>query len=553
MIQGQTHVPTELTLVAEIAYEDIFTEVEVDVIFTGPDSRQWRVPAFWAGGQRFGARFAAPAPGQYAFRSVCNRPDDTGLHGRTGEIKVTPYPGDCELYRRGPLRVSEDRRYLQHADGTPVFWLADTWWMGLTSRLRWKEEFAQLAADRCEKGFTVIQIVAGPLPDFDAPDAMFVPQQSNANGWPWEPGWKRINPAFYDLADRRLAHLVAHGLIPCIVGMWGYWLIPMGVAKVKQHWRNLVARYASWPVVWCLAGELNMPTYSRAKDEALAEADRRTQREGWTEVARYVRQIDPYHHPLGAHPSWSDPGRDMLLDESLMDIDLLQTGHSGQATLANTVRRVREAVARSPRMPVINSEVNYEGIMGGSWQDIQRFCLWTCLTGGACGHTYGAQGIWAMSSRHEPFRGSTDSWGDACWQDAMHYAGSAQMQYARKLFDRYPWWRLEAREEPDLPDGRLSAYAAGIPRTLGIWYLPCNHLPAELQGMSMGWHGVAPVAVEPGASYTAFYHNPRTGDDLPIGPVTPTDGRWTPPRTPSKEDWVLVLEDKAALASIGRE
>ena len=33
----------------------------------------------------------------------------------------------------------------------------------------------------------------------------------------------------------------------------------MGVEKVKQHWRYLIARYGAWPVVWCAAGEANLP------------------------------------------------------------------------------------------------------------------------------------------------------------------------------------------------------------------------------------------------------------------------------------------------------
>jgi len=37
-----------------------------------------------------------------------------------------------------------------------IFWLADTWWMGLVKCLRWPEDFQLLTADRVKKGFTVI-------------------------------------------------------------------------------------------------------------------------------------------------------------------------------------------------------------------------------------------------------------------------------------------------------------------------------------------------------------------------------------------------------------
>ena len=38
--------------------------------------------------------------------------------------------------------------------------LGDTWWKGLTKRLPWPDGFKILTADRVEKGFTIIQIVA---------------------------------------------------------------------------------------------------------------------------------------------------------------------------------------------------------------------------------------------------------------------------------------------------------------------------------------------------------------------------------------------------------
>jgi len=94
-------------------------------------------------------------------------------------------------------------------------------------------------------------------------------------------------------ADLRIQYLVERGLVPCIVACWGYFLPLMGIKKMKTHWRNLIARWGAYPVVWCLAGEGAMPFYlSKTKTE-----DAATQRRGWTEVGRYVRSVDPYHHP----------------------------------------------------------------------------------------------------------------------------------------------------------------------------------------------------------------------------------------------------------------
>ncbi|MBN1247372.1 MAG: DUF4038 domain-containing protein, partial [Anaerolineae bacterium] len=205
--------PFEFALSAQRAYNDIFNEVEVDVVFADAAGASWRVPAFWAGDAIFRVRFAAPHPGEYTWRSVCTNPDDAGLHGHTGTLTAIPYDGPSTLTRHGRLQVAETGRTLEHADGTPFLWLADTWWMGLTKRLDWPDGFRRLTEDRVRKGFTAIQIVAGPLPDFCATRATWDPQQANEAGWPWERSFARINPAFYDLADLRMAFMVEQGLM----------------------------------------------------------------------------------------------------------------------------------------------------------------------------------------------------------------------------------------------------------------------------------------------------------------------------------------------------
>lgn len=523
MTRGQTSVPVELVFDSATANSD----TELNVVFAGGGS-EWRVPAFHAGGTMFKVRFSAPVPGQYTYRAVCSA--DPGLDGKAGEFQIDPYTGENYLYRHGPLRVAENHRTLEHADGTPFFWLGDTWWMGLTKRLDWPDGFASLAADRVAKGFNLIQIVAGPLPDFDAEDAVWNPQQTNECGWPWERDWAQLNPEYYNLADLRIKYLVDQGLVPCIVGMWGFYLPFMGIDRARQHWRNLVARYGAYPVVWCVAGEVKMPTYSHHGTQGASETECEELARGWTEVARYLRTIDPYHHPVTAHPTGNQSARNMLLDESLIDIDMLQTCHGGHAILPQTVDAVDAANARRPRMPVVNGEPCYEGIMGTAWHEMQRFVFWTSVMSGSAGHTYGAQGIWAMSSRDEPFVGSTMNWGEGFWQDVMHYPGSAQVGLGRRFLERYAWWLFEP--QPD----RL---AVVIPGKVKVFYLTGQWVDPRFVGMRD-----KRIEIEPGTRYRAYFFDPRTGADVIVGPVEPdADGTWPVPRKPTMDDWVLVLEN----------
>ena len=110
--------PWEGSLVAQRENPQPYTAIEVDVRFTGPDGAELQVPAYWDGDRAFRFRAAFPSPGLWRWRTTCNDPADTGLHQQTGKVQVGAYTGENPLYRHGDLRVSEDKRYLVHADGT---------------------------------------------------------------------------------------------------------------------------------------------------------------------------------------------------------------------------------------------------------------------------------------------------------------------------------------------------------------------------------------------------------------------------------------------------
>src|SRR5436190_13011301 len=289
------NVIVEFTFRASHVYNDPFNQVTLDAVFRDPQGTERRVPAFWAGTNVWKVRYASPLVGTHHFRSECSEAKDKGLHGITGKVEIQPYTGMNALYLHGPLKVAPNRRYLEHLDHQPFFWLGDTWWMGLCHRLRWPEEFQQLAADRKEKGFNVIQIVAGLYPDMFP----FDPRGANEAGYPWATNYTTIRPEYFDAADQRLEYLVEQGFVPCIVGAWGYFIPWMGVEKMKQHWRYLIARYGAWPVVWCTAGEANLPYYLTKG----FPYDDRAQVKSWTEVMRYVRELDPFHRLVTIHPT----------------------------------------------------------------------------------------------------------------------------------------------------------------------------------------------------------------------------------------------------------
>jgi hypothetical protein len=519
------------------AYDDPFSQVTLDVSFVDPEGHERVVPAFWAGERTWCVRYASPIVGTHRYRTRCSDAGNADLHNREGILEVTPYQGSNPLLQRGRLRVAAGRRHLEHQDRTPFLWLADTWWMGFCRRLQWPSGFQELAADRVRKGFTVVQIVAGLYPDMEP----FDERGANEAGFPWEPDFSRIRPAYFDMADLRIAHLVRSGIVPCIVGSWGYFLDFAGVPVLQQHWRNLIARYGAYPVVWCTAGEALMEYYLGRQQGENAEARRVRLRASWSEMVRYIRDSDPFHNPVTIHPTRY--GHDQVSDPALLDVDMLQTGHSGYPTLAATVDILEEALAHEPRLPVLVSEANYEGIQGSSGEEMQRFLFWSSMLSGAMGHTYGANGLWQVNSREKPYGPSPHgtSWGDTPWEEAYQLPGSAQLGLGKRLLERHPWQAFEPHPEwvepHQGPQNRMSVYAAGVPGQVRFLFIPA-------QASWVAWGGRLVVRqLEEGASYHGFYFNPRDGQAHDLGTVTGNEqDEYVLPKPPVFQDWVVVLE-----------
>jgi hypothetical protein len=560
---GTNRVPIEWAFTSSKKYRDPYNEVSLDIEVLDPRGAKQLVPAYWAGGQIWKVRYASHSAGRYSFRSVCTDTANPDLHDQTGSITISDYKGDNPLYQHGPLRVSSDKRHFAHADGTPFFWLGDTWWFGLCKRFGWPDDFKALTADRVKKGFSVIQITSGLNPEATGGGTSpFDPRSMNEAGYPWENGYARINPQYWDLADVRMQYLVDNGLVPCIVGAWGYHLPPMGVEKMQKHWRYMIARWGAFPVVWCLAGELTMPFWpprteteveDLKKKEGLTIADRRKrdsafQKSGWTDVARYIRANDPYHRILTLHPQAMHSCLDQIDDPGLLDFELLQTNHDDWWGTPASLQLLVDDLHKTPRIPVMIGEVSYEGLQQHNRQEVVRFGFWSAILSGEAGHTYGAGGIFEMESSKEPYGRTPDgdwhSYLDDSWDVAARFPGAQQISWGKELLMQFEWWRLEPHAEWVEPHWTLEKYrlpyAAFIPGELAIVYLPT--LVRDKPDSLHQWISPTVSHLDPKLEYEAFWFCASTGKEEAIpGVRVETDGTWIAPVPNEMVDWVLVI------------
>lgn len=517
----------ELTFTATQRYTDPFNQVTLDAIFTDPRGHKLLVPGFWDGNNVWKVRYSSVMPGTHTFRSVCSETGDKGLNGITGKVIVEPYKGENMLFKHGPLRVADDRRHFAYSDGTPFFWLGDTWWMGLTKRLAWPGDVKELAADRIKKGFNVIQIVAGLYPDMPA----FDERGENEAGFPWEQDYARIRPQYFDSADLRIMFLAEQGLVPCIVGAWGYHLPWLGKEKMEKHWRYIIARWAALPVVWVAAGETTMPFYlSTTKD-----ADTKRQKEEWTEIIHYMRKTDPFHRMITTHPSRT--ARASVTDPTVLDFDMHQSGHGSPAP--KQAVQALEGWNDHPVMPVISGEARYEAlaIPKPLPAAAAREAFWAhAINTGFAGHTYGANGIWQVNGREHPYGASPggNNWGITPWDEAMRLPGSTQIGAGKRFIESLPHWDL-LQPKPELVSSdsvKVMPLCAASGDRLRVIYL-----------LAPGTVKLHSLVV--GASYTAAWFNPVSGKKLPdFTLIANASGEKSVESPAGDQDWLLTLKSR---------
>lgn len=486
----------ELQFQSQATYPDPFNNAVFDVLFTDPAGKTLRVPGFWKGGKQWCVRYWSANPGTHHYKTECSNPIDKGLNAVSGEVKISPSNGANDQLKHGPLRVADDHRHLAYRDGKPFFWLADTWWLGLTKRLSF-EDFQKLAADRKAKGFNVVLIVAGLYPDLPPLD----PRGVNEAGLPWEKGYARIRPEYFDAADRRIEYLVDQGFTPMIVGAWGFHLPVMGQEKMQQHWRYLIARWGALPVVWCASGETTMAYYLERDPKPVAEK----LKAGWSNIIRFIRREDPYHRLLTLHPSHMK--RDSIDDLTLIDFYFHHSGHTSPA--ADHGALPWKEWRLKPTMPMINAENRYEGLYyrGMISTDDTRQAIWAYLVNsGFAGASYGVNGVWQANRLGEPHGKSPagNNWGTLPWDQAMNLPGSTQMGYIRKFLNVLPWQDLVAN--PDLVTAaggsegvKCPFFCAAKDDTLRVVYML---LPET----------VDVAGLRPTSDFSLTWFDPRTGE-----------------------------------------
>ncbi len=435
------------------------------------------------------------------------------------------------------LAVSPNGRYLQTADGTPFFWMADTAWR-LLQRLT-REEVVQYLEDRKQKGFNVVQLViAGGS------------RERNLYGAPAfadgrldqprvTPGNNPADPQEYDYWDHLdfvLDEAGARGIYLAMLPAWCSFAKSKALNETNApaYIRFLTRRYRERPnIVWINGGDC------RGSDCT----------ELWKLIGRLLKEEDP-NHLVTYHPFGGTSSSMWFHEEPWLDFNMFQSGHRRYDQVREEQRAfwkgednwrfVEEDLSRRPLKPTLDGEPIYENIPQGLhdptqpyWDanHVRRYAYWAVFAG-ACGHTYGHNAVMQM---HKPALRRGGYGVRETWEEALQAPGAHQVPLIRRLMLSRPY--LERVPDQSLIAGSNGERYERVMATRGDSYAFFYTFTGRPFRVRMGKIS--------GSRVVAWWFDPRTGKTIRIGVFSNRGTReFAPPGRPGVgNDWVLVLDD----------
>ncbi len=540
-LQARQWRPVEFRFKAINHYDKPWSQINLSADFVGPNGLRFHVHGFWDGGDVWAIRFSPIVPGAWSYRVTCNV-DDAGLQGHTGEFNASPPTHGNPLYRHGGfLGVASDHHYLTYSDGTPFFWLGDTWWFCPSSLVPFNHSdhvgipsmYKALVNKRQSQGFTIAQMAfIGSLGA----------HQDIASFMNLLKGGK-FDMAYWRKVDAYIQYANNAGIIPAIILDWHYLALPTyTLEQWKFLWHYFVVRCGAYSVTWLVCGEYNAP-HSNV-EQALT-------------LGAYIKKCDPYKRAMSIYP-WAYFGdKHQAWSQSWYDFILYQGAHGNSpGTVPPTYIYTQ---GWNYGKPVIEGEARYEFIRRFKTSDTRR-AAWHAMQAGCCGYTYGANGLWYPTQSPSDKKFWKD-WGKSQpWWVAMNYIGAQQMAYMKTFYESIAWWKTQPRP------GAVELATTLIPLTpLARSNLQGHHPSYPFLGDSF-----QPLARSDGDElyviwfpegcdakamatlvlmnnqhqfhYHARWFNPRTGKYRPRTQlVAATYGICTLPERPDDYDWILLL------------
>ncbi len=435
----------------------------------------------------------------------------------------SPRSGPSVDFSHGDLKVSKNKRFLVHEDGTPFFYLADTAWE-LFHRLN-RNEARKYLENRRQKGFTVIQaVVLAELDGLNIPNAYGDKPLMGNNP-------ARPNAKYFNHVDYIVGQAESRGIYIGMLPTWGDKVskahgkgpVVFNKDNAVLYGRFLGKRYRDKPnIIWILGGD-------RIADGS---------EDIWRAMAMGIRQGGRGRHLMTYHPQGGRTSAQWFHNDAWLDFNMLQSGHSA-FNLPN-YEEIAADYNRKPVKPCLDGEPRYEdhpvnGKPTGGWFDdfdVRQAAYWAIFAG-AFGHTYGCHDIWQM---YAPGRKPV-SFARKNWYDALDLPGAQDMTHVRNLMESRPFLH-RVPDQSLIVEGQVGGMGH-VQATRGDGYIFVYIPTGQTIKVRFG--------VVSGTNLKAWWFNPRTGSAQYIAKF-PNRSAWTfdPPNKPARgNDWILVLDDES--------
>jgi hypothetical protein len=441
----------------------------------------------------------------------------------------------------GRLRVSADGRTLQHADGTPFFWLADTAWH---LRSLAPSDLDVYLRDRAAKRFNVVM-------------ANFMHGGSGLKSTKPHPKIE-FDPAWWAHNDRMVDEAAKHGLYVVVIAGWGTQFRGFATDMPRlmhDYGRQIGERYKDRPnVMYFVAAEfykIKQQPPPRAFDDLPLTAD---QIAWYDQLGRGLRAGDP-HALISIHGFPDQPG---MKQPSIGQAAFYYQRADWCDFYANQSHNFQEQIRpmtlldwdlTNPTKPTVNAEGGYEqcnpeihpwlkdkpsvAIFDSGWG--QRFQAYWGVFFGGFGFAYGNDYLWDMK----------DPQGNkgVLHRPALEAPGAKSMAHLRAL--------MEPRIATARPDAALLLSDPGTDvgsDTSAPPDLRCATRDRDSRWAmiytTVGKEFTVNLARLRGPELIARWFDPRDGTYREAGRFPATGAReFDPPGPVGKEcDWVLVLD-----------
>lgn len=439
-------------------------------------------------------------------------------------------------WEHGSLRVADNGRDFQHADGTPFFWLGDTAWL-LTQKLN-REEVRTYFENRRAKGFNVVQCCVVQFLNDKSFNGAAALVGGDITKLSVTPGHDPADPTQYDYwdhVDYVIATAAANGITVALAPVWSHMVrrTPLSAAQVRPYIEQVAQRYQDRPnVIWLNGGS------GRGHENA----------DVWQVIGDTLQRQNP-SQLVSYHPFGRTATTEWFKDAAWLDFHMFTSGHrrydqdtEGRKYGEDNWRYVFETRAADPQRPVLDAEPAYENTPQGLHQpeepywtgaDSRRYAYWSVFAG-AAGHTYGENSVRQV---YIPAEKRPASGAKGFIMERLETDGARAMPHLKALMLSRPFF--DRVNDQSVVAGDEGEKYARVFVTRGAGYLFAYTYTGREFTLRLG-------AIS-GATVNVFWFNPRTGEATAAG-THPNAGTATfdPPGDPAPgNDWILVLDDGA--------